>query len=299
MTSQFNRTAIFISLGLSIVMVLAVLFGAKYVFNNVAKAPVAVSPVESKEADSQACRSFIDALPDEVMDKPRADIAEPVPSGVAAWATTSDDKVTVRCGVDMPFQYTEYSQTQDVEGEQWFQVRDATPGSNLTTWYAPQRFPIVAVTASTDAEPGELNDALSSLEEKPATAHEAPLKTLNAGDDQMCAEVDKALPDSVAEGYRRREVEDKNTYVWSAEGREDIVARCGVAKPENYRAGVKLQQVNDIPWFEDTTLAHGTTAGTWFALGREDYLALHAPQDAAQAALVEIGDVLAEHTTEK
>ena len=86
MTSQFNRTAIFISLGLSIVMVLAVLFGAKYVFNNVAKAPVAVSPVESKEADSQACRSFIDALPDQVMDKPRADIAEPVPSGVAAWA---------------------------------------------------------------------------------------------------------------------------------------------------------------------------------------------------------------------
>ena len=119
MTSQFNRTAIFISLGLSIVMVLAVLFGAKYVFNNIAKAPVAVSPVESKEADSQACHSFIDALPDKLMDKPRADIAEPVPSGVAAWAANSEDKVTVRCGVDMPFQYTEYAQTQDLEGEKW------------------------------------------------------------------------------------------------------------------------------------------------------------------------------------
>ncbi|WP_293820722.1 DUF3515 domain-containing protein [uncultured Corynebacterium sp.] len=299
MTSQFNRTAIFISLGLSIVMVLAVLFGAKYVFNNIAKAPVTVSPVESKEADSPACHSFIDALPDKVMDKPRAEIAEPVPPGVAAWAATSEDKVTVRCGVDMPFQYTEYSQTQDVEGEKWYQVRDATPGSDLTTWYAAQRFPIAAVTASTDATPGELNEALSALEEKPATPHKAPLKELKRGNDQMCAEVEKALPESVAEGYRRREAAEKNTYVWSANGREDIVARCGVAKPENYRAGVKLQQVNDIPWFEDTTLAHGTTAGTWFALGREDYLALHAPQEAAQAALVEIGDVLAKHTAEK
>lgn len=299
MTSQFNRTAIFISLGLSIVMVLAVLFGAKYVFNNIAKAPVAVSPVESKEADSPSCHSFIDALPDKLMDKPRAEIAEPVPPGVAAWAATSEDKVTVRCGVDMPFQYTEYSQTQDVEGEKWYQVRDATPGSDLTTWYAAQRFPIAAVTASTDATPGELNEALSALEKKPAAPHKAPLKELKRGNDQMCAKVEKALPESVAEGYRRRKIEEKNTYVWSAAGREDIVARCGVAKPENYRAGVKLQQVNDIPWFEDTTLAHGTTAGTWFALGREDYLALHAPQDAAQAALVEIGDVLAKHTAEK
>ena len=299
MTSQFNRTAIFISLGLSIVMVLAVLFGAKYVFNNIAKAPVAVSPVESKEADSQACHSFINSLPDKVMDKPRADIAEPVPSGVAAWAANSEDKVTVRCGVDMPFQYTEYAQTQDLEGEKWYKVRDATPGSNLTTWYAAQRFPIVAVTAPTDAEPGELSDALSALKEKPAPAHKAPLKELKAGDDQRCADIEKALPDSVAEGYHRREVAEKNTFVWSADGREDIVARCGVAKPENYRAGVKLQQVNEIPWFEDTTLAHGTTAGTWFALGRENYLALHAPQDAAQAALVEIGGVLAKHTAEK
>lgn len=68
------------------------------------------------------------------------------------------------------------------------------------------------------------------------------------------------------------------------------------ANPENYKPGVQLQQVNDVPWFEDTTLAEGTTGGTWFALGRANDLALFAPQDVANSALVRMSDTLAKHT---
>ena len=116
----------------------------------------------------------------------------------------------------------------------------------------------------------------------------------------MCPDLEAALPESLAEGYTRREdMGDDNTWVFSAPGREEIVVRCGVAAPENYAAGAQLQQVNEVPWFEDTTLGEGTTAGTWFALGRAEDLALSAPQDAANSALVRLSDALAEATPEQ
>ena len=112
--------------------------------------------------------------------------------------------------------------------------------------------------------------------------------------------MEATLPTAIADGYSRRtDAGGKDTWVYSAPGREEIVVRCGVAAPENYSAGVQLQQVNDVPWFEDTTLAEGTTAGTWFALGRADDLALSAPQDAANSALVRLSDALAEATPEQ
>lgn len=297
MDTQFNRTAIYVSLGIAIAMVLAVIFGAKYVFTSTAQQPVALPPTPSEAADSPECAELVRALPDVLLGHPRAELADPAPAGVAAWASTSEDRVTVRCGVDLPQQYTEYSQTLNVEGEEWLKVIDATPGSNLTTWYSTQRSPAVAMTTSTDEEPQGLSDALSRLPHESLTPHPAPLSQLAAGPDEMCPKLDKALPGSLAEGYTRRsDVGDKNTWVYSAPGREEIVVRCGVAAPENYAAGVQLQQVNEVPWFEDTTLAEGTTAGTWFALGRSEDLALSAPQDAANSALVRLSDALAKAT---
>ena len=51
-----------------------------------------------------------------------------------------------------------------------------------------------------------------------------------------------------------------------------------------------------MPWFEDTTLAGGTTASTWFALGRDVNVALSVPQDVATDALVDMSDALAKTT---
>ena len=301
MDTQFNRTAIYISLGISIAMVFAVIFGAKYVFTSAAQQPMALPPTPSEAADSPACAAVVDALPDKLMGYPRVDLVDPAPAGAAAWAKNSEDKVTLRCGVDLPQQFTDYSHTVESDGESWLQVIDATPGSNLTTWYSTKHTPAIAVTTSSedaqDEAPEGLEEAFKQLEKKAQKANPAPLSKLKAGPDSMCPALEKALPETLAEGYTRRtDVGDKNTWVYSAPGQEEIVARCGVGAPENYRAGVQLQQVNDVPWFEDTTLAEGTTAGTWFALGRAEDLALSAPQEAANSALVRLSDALVKAT---
>lgn len=300
MDTQFNRTAIYVSLGLAIAMVFAVLLGAKLVFTNAAQQPVALPPTPFEAADSPECAQLVEALPDELLGHPRAELAEPAPAGAAAWSSSSEERVTLRCGVDLPQQYTEYSQTTDVDGEAWLQVIDATPGSHLTTWYTTKRSPAIAVTTTGDKAPQGLDDALSSLPQESLQPNPAPLSKLASGPDSMCPDLEAALPESLAEGYTRREdVGDDNTWVFSAPGREEIVVRCGVAAPKNYAAGVQLQQVNEVPWFEDTTLGEGTTAGTWFALGRAEDLALSAPQDAANSALVRLSDALAEATPEQ
>ena len=301
MDTQFNRTAIYISLGISIAMVFAVIFGAKYVFTSAAQQPVALPPTPSEAADSPECAAVVDALPDKLMGYPRVDLVDPAPAGAAAWAKSSEDKITLRCGVDLPQQFTDYSHTIESDGESWLQVIDATPGSNLTTWYSTKHTPAIAVTTSSedaqDDAPEGLEEAFKQLEKKAQKANPAPLSQLKAGPDSMCPALEEALPETLAEGYTRRtDVGDKNTWVYSAPGQEEIVVRCGVASPENYRAGVQLQQVNDVPWFEDTTLAECTTAGTWFALGRAEDLALSAPQDAANSALVRLSDALAAAT---
>lgn len=300
MDTQFNRTAIYVSLGLAIVMVFAVLLGAKLVFTNAAQQPVALPPTPFEAADSPECAQLVEALPDELLGHPRAELAEPAPAGAAAWSSSSEERVTLRCGVDLPQQYTEYSHTVDVDGEDWLQVMDATPGSQLTTWYTTERSPSIAVTTAGDKAPQGLSDALSALPQESLQPNPAPLSALASGPDSTCPDLESALPESLAEGYTRREdVGDDNTWVFSSPGHEEIVVRCGVAAPENYAAGVQLQQVNEVPWFEDTTLGEGTTAGTWFALGRANDLALSAPQDAAHSALVRLSDALAEATPEQ
>ena len=262
---------------------------------------MALPPTPSEAADSPECAAVVDALPDKLMGYPRVDLVDPAPAGAAAWAKSSEDKITLRCGVDLPQQFTDYSHTIESDGESWLQVIDATPGSNLTTWYSTKYTPAIAVTTSSedaqDDAPEGLEEAFKQLEKKAQKANPAPLSQLKAGPDSMCPALEEALPETLAEGYTRRtDVGDKNTWVYSAPGQEEIVVRCGVASPENYRAGVQLQQVNDVPWFEDTTLAEGTTAGTWFALGRAEDLALSAPQDAANSALVRLSDALAAAT---
>ncbi|MDN6246069.1 MAG: DUF3515 domain-containing protein, partial [Corynebacterium casei] len=95
------------------------------------------------------------------------------------------------------------------------------------------------------------------------------------------------------------EVPEENTAAWSAPGFEPIVIRCGVAPPAGYEPGEQLQQINDIPWFQDTTLGEGTTAGTWYALGRATDIAVSAPQGVANTALVELGEIISANTAEQ
>ena len=288
--SRSGRAAIYLSLVLAVALVLGVVVGAKVVFDRVAKQPVPMSDLPAPLADSPECASFLDTLPDELIGHDRAEILEPAPDGVAAWSSSSVERVTLRCGVDLPLQYTAYAPTEEVDGVEWLRITDATPGSTLQTWYAVDREQVVAVTADAEslgrhAEPvSGLSGSVATL---PAAEHEpfpAPLSQLAAGDTAVCGDLLAALPDTVA---------------WVADGREPVVLRCGVAPPENYQPGIQLNQVNDIVWFEDTVLASGTTAGTWFALGRETDIAVSTPQDVSSEVLVQLGDVIAAETAEQ
>ena len=303
--SRSGRAAIYLSLVLAVALVLGVVVGAKVVFDRVAKQPVPMSDLPAPLADSPECASFLDTLPDELIGHDRAEILEPAPDGVAAWSSSSVERVTLRCGVDLPLQYTAYAPTEEVDGVEWLRITDATPGSTLQTWYAVDREQVVAVTADAEslgrhAEPvSGLSGSVATL---PAAEHEpfpAPLSQLAAGDTAVCGDLLAALPDTVAGDHERIDVPENHTVAWVADGREPVVLRCGVAPPENYQPGIQLNQVNDIVWFEDTVLASGTTAGTWFALGRETDIAVSTPQDVSSEVLVQLGDVIAAETAEQ
>ncbi|APT92623.1 hypothetical protein CPHO_06635 [Corynebacterium phocae] len=298
MDNQFSRPAIFTALGLSIAMVLGVVLGAKYVLTHADRAPVTITALPSDGAGSPRCSALINSLPDKFMGHPRAEVAQPQPPGTAAWATFSDTPVTLRCGVDLPYQYNVFSQTQTIGGNSWLEVKDMTPGSDLVTWYNTDHVPTVAVTTHDNGEPKLDLSALDPADEK-ISPRPAPLADLAAGNTDSCEQFMNALPAEITPDYHSAQpgvATVKHSRAWVAKGREAIVLRCGVAPPPGYQAGKRLVQVNDIPWFEDTTLAGGTTASTWFALGRATDIAVYVPQDVAGEVLVVLGDLITETT---
>lgn len=306
--AQFNRTTIYISLGLAVALVLGVLVGARVFFNRVALQPVAMTQVPAPKASSAECTSLIDALPSTLADLKRAELAEPAPEGAAAWQASSTERITLRCGVDAPAQYTPYSQPEDIDGARWLRVNDATPGSTLATWFTVDRSPVLAVTADTQ----QLRDGAapvagidtSALTGPAPEQHPAPLADLAAGGGAggtgagaaSCDRLLAAAPDSIAEGYTRVDAVSERTVAWSAEGQDAIVLRCGVADPENYGPGARLDQVNGVPWFEDVKLVNGTTASTWYAMGRDVQVAASLPQAESNEAITNLTNLIAEHT---
>ena len=298
---QINRTAIAISLGMALLLVVGAVVGARVYFNKVALQPVAMTDLPAPEADSQACTSLIDDLPSDLHGHPRAELAEPAPQGAAAWRSSSTERITLRCGVDIPAQYTDYAVTEDIDGARWLRVDDITPQSTLATWYTVDRSPVIAVTADADLTGGQApidGLDLAALEQHDQPRNPAPLTELEAADSSKCSGLLEAAPDSIAEGYTRTEPASENTVAWHAKGRDPIVVRCGVAPSPNYGPGEQLAQVNGIPWFEDVKLANGTTASTWYALGRDSGIAASLPQAESNEAITNLTALIAEHTAE-
>ena len=303
---QFSRTPACVALGVAVVLVLGVLLGARVVSERAGDLPVPVAPLPAPLAESAECSTLLDALPDKLIGHDRAEIAAPAPAGTAAWASSSAERVTLRCGVELPLQYTEYSQPVEIDGVNWLLVGDATPESTLATWYTLDRRPVVAVTADEPAL-GRADNPVEALAEPvgalPTQAYEpnpAPLSELQAAPaPDVCADLLPALPETLADAWTRTGSDQPDTAVWVNPGQEPIVLRCGVMPPPNYAAGERLTQINDIPWFEDTALVNGSTASIWYALGRSIDVAVSAPMAAASAAMVELGDVIAAETPEQ
>lgn len=304
--TQFNRGPLFVALGLSIALVIGVLAGAKLMYRQALTQPVVLGSVSAPLATSSECADFISSLPKKLGAMPRAELANPKPEGAAAYAVSPTKQVTIRCGVEAPLQYTALSDVHEAAGSKWLRVVDTTPGSDLETWFSVSRAPIIAVTANKAALPAGgspvkgLEAAVDKLRTEQSHTHPIPLSQLQAPEAKsaQCAALLQSLPANLGQAYRRNTAVPlpDATAVWTAADLEPVVLRCGVAQAPGYRPGAQLNQVNEIPWFEDTTLANGTTAGTFYALGRDINVAVSMPQGAGNTAIVALSDTIAANT---
>lgn len=294
--SHSNRRLAAILLGIAVAFTLAVLVGARLVMQRAADQPVAMPVVPAPQAGSAECAEFVDALPGTVLGYGRAELAAPAPEGAAAWQKSSTERVTLRCGVDMPLQYTTLSQPEEIGGARWLEVRDDAPGSTLSTWFTTDRAPVIAVTADAQSGRGAVEgiDVTRLPRTAPAPAP-APLSQLAGGDASACRGFAEAAPEHIAEGFSLVDapLADPNTVAWTAPGREPVVVRCGVAAPEHYRAGVRLAQVNGTPWFEDTETGGAAGTATWYALGRAAQVAAFIPAAGGNEVITNLTDFIA------
>lgn len=300
-----RRPLVLLSLGLSLLLVAGVLVGSKLYLKQLNNQPVALTELPSPYADSPECAALIDSLPETVAGHSRAQLLEPAPAGAAVWQTSSAQRVTLRCGVDAPLQFTELTPTEDIAGATWMKVADPTPGSNLTTWFTVDRSPVVAVTAddaALDGRESPVGDidvtALPEAEPSPGKAPLAELETSISGmPEDACRELVSALPQELAGSFSRIDVSAVDglgplAAAWSADGLEPVVLKCGVAPPPSYEPGARLTQINAIPWFEETADAGSSQANTLYALGRAADIAVSLPAGVGESALTTLTNTI-------
>lgn len=123
--------------------------------------PVGIATVPAPQAGSAACGAVLDALPQQLGDYQRAELAEPAPQGAAAWTVRSGEAVVLRCGLDRPADFVVGSPIQVVNKVQWFEVREG----DRATWYAVDRDVYLALTLPPGSGPApiqELSDLIAA-----------------------------------------------------------------------------------------------------------------------------------------
>lgn len=293
-SQRSSRLPIIISLVLALLFVVAVIGGARMYMEKQAMVPVAMGPVDAPDAESQTCTDFVGNLPEDLKNYQNVGVVDPAPAGSAAYRNLSGAELTIRCGVRLPDQFTELSETTEAGGAQWFEVKDATPGSELRTWYSVNASPAIAVTSDSDlgdelAGVGEATSSFTGAAPQPGKYPLSDLRMSSSSSDatSVCSAFLKALPDSF-DGYRREERDDapsqSATYL-STNNAEPVVVRCGAAMPDSYGPGEQITQVNDVAWFAEPKVAQGSTTGTWYALSHQQIVAVSMPNTSGNAAV--------------
>lgn len=109
--------------------------------------PVAIAAVPAPAAGSSECSALLATLPDRLGDFHRAQAADPVPAGTAAWrsdAAVPGDPVILRCGLDRPAEFVVGSPLQLVDDVQWFRIDDTD--TRRSTWICVDRPVFIALT---------------------------------------------------------------------------------------------------------------------------------------------------------
>lgn len=170
------RYLLVLSTVLAILLIVVVIAAAKITMDKKVYAPVAMGPVDAPEASSQVCSDFVAALPRDLDRFRSVEVRDPAPEGAAAYRDSSGAELSVRCGVNVPDQYTVLSPVFASGDARWTAVSDTTPGSDLRTWYAVGGSPAVAVTASSDVGSAleGVGSTISSLYDANSPAKPAP-----------------------------------------------------------------------------------------------------------------------------
>jgi Protein of unknown function (DUF3515) len=117
--------------------------------------PVPLVGVPAPKATGPECTALMAALPDQLGDYRRAQLADPAPDGAAAWQAEADAApVVLRCGVDRPAEFVVGAPTQIVEPVQWFQVGD----TDRSTWFAVDRPVYIALTLPSGSGPTPIQE---------------------------------------------------------------------------------------------------------------------------------------------
>lgn len=300
--AQGSRTRAAIALVIAIVAVLGVIIATKFVQDDKASAPVALSNPELPDNDSKECSALIERLPSRVDGLVRAELADPAPAGAAVWRDINDDRVTLRCGTFLPDQFNELAKTESVKGVEWLKVTDGDD-SDLVTWFSVGQKPTIAVTAK-DSHHGALADLAQAIGAD-AQSNNAPqrvplalAKVDTPEHDSLCQGLEAALPKKLGDRERVAKQDlpastSENMIVWSNASGDAITLLCGVTDPVSYATTTEqLTQVGDIVWFKEPTLSSGIN-GTWYALGRERLVAVNLPMSAGSSVLPVLSDAIA------
>ncbi|MFP7664139.1 MAG: DUF3515 family protein [Corynebacterium pyruviciproducens] len=280
-----RNTPMVIALVLAVVFVVAVLFGAKFVYSKAASGPTVVTDLGYEESSSAECSQFIEALPDKIGRYKQVPIADPVPAGAAAYKKGLEDELTVRCGMPTPTYASAASHVTENSNAQWLRVSD---NSGNATWYSLNVRPTIAITAADTSDSKTvtrgLDEAIATLESTPVTLLETPLAPLNASaEDQTdsCANLD--LPEKYGEDHKLTKRPDSPTGSWlyTSDTRNPIEVRCGVAMSDEYGPGASLTQLDGRPWFTDSSGLR------WWSMGTPT-VAVFAPLDLADSVLVDV-----------
>lgn len=304
--SKGSRRRAAIALVIAIVAILGVIFAAKIFQDSQAAKPVAISNPELPADDSPECADLLDRLPDRAAGLVRAEIADPAPDGAAVYRNLEQDRITLRCGAPVPSQYNELATTEDIDGIKWLRVVDSTDDS-LSTWFTVGREPVVAITPEGNADAEEalrdLSEALRPDSEYKKTPKRGgvPLAELATPEaDKRCSGLEAALPRDLGERHRLSAEEmpkglPKDMVIWGGTPADPVVLRCGVDEPAGYSSTTQqLTQIGDIVWFNEPSLSSGTSA-TWYAMGRERFVAVHLPMSETASLMPVLSSVIADN----
>jgi hypothetical protein len=118
--------------------------------------PVVVAAVPAPASGSAGCSALLGALPDNLGDAAKAELASPAPAGAAAWrASGTTEPLVLRCGIERPAEFDQAAPLVVVNGVQWLQIS----GAGAMTWVAVDRGTYVGLTVPDGAGSAALQDA--------------------------------------------------------------------------------------------------------------------------------------------